>query len=81
MSDPKLIILKEIFPLQHEIIMKLMKSNEDLQSIVEDLFECHQFLTKESAEHTDAEAPREFWEELYEDLKDEAIYLVARETS
>lgn len=81
MTKPNLIILKEIFPLQHEKILTLLESNSDLRSIVDDLLECRQFLTKESAAHSDAQVPRAFWEELYEDLRKEAIELVTREMS
>ena len=81
MTNTNLITLAEIFPLQHEIIVKLMESNDDLQSIVEDLLECHQVLTNESLEHTEAQVPREFWEELYVDLRNEAIELITREKS
>ena len=81
MTVSKLITLKEIFPLHHEKIGEMLVSNGDLRSIVEDLLECHQFLTSASAEHTDGHVPREFWEELFEDLRNEAIELVARETS
>jgi hypothetical protein len=81
MTVSKLITLKEIFPLHHEKIVERLGSNSDLQSIVEDLLECHQLLTNASAEHIDGQVPREFWEELFEDLRNEAIELVARETS
>ena len=81
MTVSKLITLKEIFPLQHEKIVEMLVSNSDLQSIVEDLLECHHFLTKASAEHAEGQVPREFWEELYEDLRKEAIDLVTREMS
>lgn len=79
MSGHKLIILKELFPLHHKKIVKLMGYNPDLHSIIDDLLECHQVLTGESAAHIDAAVPREYWEGLYEDLKNEAIDLINRE--
>ena len=81
MLSRKLITLKEIFPLQHEVIAKLLESNGDLQSIVEDLLECHHILASKSTARNDSSVPKKYWEELYEDLKKEVIDLVARETN
>lgn len=81
MIGKKITILQEIFPNHFERIVKLMQSNVDLESILEDLLECHQVLTKEPTEHTNASVPKEYWEELYNDLKNEAIDLVSKEMS
>mgnify|MGYP001811742982 CR=1 FL=1 len=79
MSEHKLIILQEVFPLHYEKIEKLMDSNPDLQTIIDDVLECHQVLSNKSAPYTDAPVPLSYWEELYDELKKEAIDLISRE--
>lgn len=79
MLGDNLIILIEIFPIHHEKILELMGSNSDLQSIIQDVFECRQVLANRLTINPNDPVPREYWEELYEDLKKEAIDLVNRE--
>ena len=78
MCGEKLIILQELFPHHDKKIFSLMETNPDLQIIIEDLLECHQVWANESAAHFDTSVSREYWEELFSDIRNEAITLINR---
>jgi hypothetical protein len=66
-------ILKEIFPEHYNRIYNQLDDNAELQSIIDDLFECHSAINDDDFPGTNSLLLPKYYSELLEELKKEIL--------